>query len=398
MGAGPAGIMAALEAARRGAEVHVYDTNPMVGRKLLVTGNGRCNISNAHVAAERYACADPSFMAAALSRYGHRETTNRLEELGILTYGTTDGWCYPLSESAATVADAFAAALELAGVAVHLHTKIVDLRVDREGTTLSVGGPSNDMRCDRAIVATGGMAHPALGSDGAFLPVLERLGHTIVPVYPALAPIQAGLRHLNKLQGVRLDARWTLLEGSCVLGETVGNVLFTQSGLSGPAAMDLSYLVSTRPGARMTLSIDLLQVHGGALRDLIARVRGQAISIRVVLGAVLPGKVPPLAMHWAGLPPELRLSDASQGDVDRVLRALGHVQVSVRGTRGFRFCQLSTGGVPVTEVDPLTMGSRVVPNVHLAGEVLDVVGPCGGYNLQFALTSGALSGIGAAEG
>ena len=271
VGAGPAGIMGALEAAQRGARVLLFDTNAMVGRKLLVTGNGRCNISNQQAAAERYVCADPDFLRVALGLCGNRETLSRLHELGIPTHATADGWCYPLSDSAATVAETLAAALDLTGVEMHLKTKISDLCPRREGLSLAAGGPEHTYAVDRVIVATGGKASPALGARGAFLPVLQRLGHAVVPVCPALVPLIADMRQLHKLQGVRLDVGLTLLERGQVLGRSVGNLLFTQQGLSGPAAMDLSHLVSVRAGAPLDLVIDLVPAAMGALRELLGR-------------------------------------------------------------------------------------------------------------------------------
>lgn len=396
VGAGPAGIMAALEAARLGAQVLLFDTNAMVGRKLLVTGNGRCNISNVHVAAERYVCADRRFLEAAFSLCGHRETIEGLHDLGIPTYATPDGWCYPLSDSAATVADALAAALELAGVEVHLKTKISDLKPGRSVWTLFAGGPAHTCEVDRVVVATGGKAYPALGSKGDFFPVLERLGHTIEPIRPALVPLVADVRHLHKLQGVRLDVGLTLFREDRVLGRSKGNLLFTQSGLSGPAAMDLSHLVSTRAGQPLTLAIDLLACVRDPLRELIARKRALPVPLPVVLGSVLPAKLPPVVIGLAGFSPEARLNELPEPDLERLMGLLGSLEVRVLGTRGFQHAQLSTGGVPVTEVSPETMASRVAPGLHLAGEVLDVVGPCGGFNLQFAFTSGALAGRGAA--
>ncbi|MFO7916639.1 MAG: aminoacetone oxidase family FAD-binding enzyme [Anaerolineae bacterium] len=396
VGAGPAGMMAALEAARRGAEVLLFDTNPMVGRKLLVTGAGRCNISNRHVRAEAYACADSDFLEIAFERWGHDRTMERLAELGIATYATHDGWCYPLSDSAATVADAFAAMLDLAGVEIHLKTKVSDVRMATGCLILEVGGPSHTLTVDRVVVATGGKAYPALGSKGDFFPVLEHLGHRVVPVRPALAPVVADVRRLHKLEGVRLDVGLTLLQGDEVLGQTAGNMMFTDYGLSGPAAMDLSHLISTRPHTDLTLSIDLLHYTRDALLSLIARFRDEPVPLLVILGAVLPVKIPLVLIKMAGLSDDVTLDALGEGDLDDVLELAGHLIVSVKGTRGFEICQLSTGGVPVTEVEPTTMASQVVPHLHLAGEVLDVVGPCGGYNLQFAFTSGALAGAGAA--
>jgi len=410
VGAGPAGIMAALAAARAGAHVLLFDTNSMVGRKLLVTGNGRCNISNTHAIAEHYTCADGKFLEIALARSGPQETLATLHDLGIPTYATPDGWCYPLSNSAATVAETFAAALELAGVEVHLKTKISDLgtngdgpgsvyrhlRPGTDGFVLVAGGASHTYAVDRVVVATGGKAYPALGSKGSFFPIIERLGHTVAPIYPALAPILAEVKALHKLQGVRLDVGLKLFDDGQLLGETVGNLLFTQYGLSGPAAMDLSHLVSTRPNAQLTLAVDLLAYHRDALLELVSRMRSKAVPLHVILGAVLPAKIPRVLIPMAGLPTQVPLNEVSQEDMDRLLDTLTNLTVRATGTRGFRFAQLSTGGVPVTEVEPLTMASRLVPGLHFAGEVLDVVGPCGGYNLQFAFTSGALAGEGAA--
>lgn len=398
VGAGPAGIMAALEAARRGARVTLFDTNAVVGRKILVTGNGRCNITNVHAAPEKYACADPEFLRVAFARCGHQGTVARLRDLGILIYSTPDGWCYPLSESAANVAEILAAALELAGVEVRLQTKIADIRPERRGITLAIGGGPHTQTFDRVIVACGGKAYPALGSRGDLFPILESLGHRIVPIRPALAPLTADIRRFHKLQGVRLDVGLTLYEGDRVLGRTIGNMMFTEYGFSGPAATDLAHLVSARPGTYLTLEINLLPNVKVALEELLARKRHEPFPVRLALGAVLPPKIPPLVMSVAGMRPDARLCDVSEAELARLMETLTSLKATVTGTRGFQFAQVSTGGVPVGEVDPATMASRVVPGLHFAGEVLDVVGPCGGYNLQWAWTSGAIAGAGAAEG
>ena len=396
IGAGPAGIMAALEATRHGAQVTLFDTNAAVGRKIHVTGNGRCNISNVHVAAERYTCADQKFLETAFGLYGHEMTIARLRELCIPTYSTPDGWCYPLSDSAAMVADALATMLDLAGVDVQLQRKVVDIRRSARGFALTIGGPSHVCEVDRLAVACGGKAYPALGSTGELFPVLGKLGHTIAPIYPALVPITGQMKQFHKLQGVRLDVGLSLWEGSRKLGETTGNLMFAQDGFSGPAAMDLSHLVSTRPGATLRLVIDLAALHRDELMGLIARMRRQPAPLRVVLGAVMPAKLPPVVMPMAGLDPEVKLSEVSQKELNRLLHLISHLEADVTGTRGFKFAQLSTGGIPVTEIDPRTMESRIVPGLHFAGEVVDVIGPCGGFNLQWCWTSGALAGHGLA--
>jgi hypothetical protein len=400
VGAGPAGIMAALAAAatkgRRPPHIVMFEANALVGRKLLVTGNGRCNISNTAATADRYTCADRAFIDTALGLFGHRQTLDRLAEVGVLTYATHDGWCYPLSNSAATVAATLAAALDLAGVGVRLNTRVADIGRRGERFRVMTEGGAGDREVDRLVLAAGGAAYPALGSRGDLYPVVERLGHTIAPVLPALAPIVADMRRLHKLQGVRLDVGLTLYEGQRVLGHTVGNAIFTQYGLNGPAAMDLSHLVSARPDADLAVEVDLLPHSRDALRHMLERQTGQALPLRVALGAALPEKVPPVVMALAGLPAGVTLADVPRHDMPATLDRLTRLRLPVEGTRGFEFAQVSTGGVPVGEVDPRTMASRLVSGLYLAGETLDVVGPCGGYNLQFAWTSGYLAGTAAA--
>jgi predicted Rossmann fold flavoprotein len=399
VGAGPAGIMAALESARNGARVLLFDTNAVVGRKLLVTGNGRCNISNDHAAPGRYICRSADFLAALFAACDQPAVIARLDELGIPTYATADGWRYPLSDSAAAVGDTLAAQLELAGVELHLQTRVADARPDGAGFTLALGGPGRTVHVDRLVVATGGKASPALGSRGDFVLILEMLGHATAPMRPALVPLLADIRPVHKLQGVRLDVGLTLYRGEQVLGAAMGNLLFTDTGLSGPVAMNLSHLVGDDVGraSPLTASIDLLPEHAAALEAILARGSSQGLPLRVSLGAVLPAKVPPVILALAGLPDEVSLAEVGAEQRARVWHLLRDLRLTVTGTRGFAQAQLSTGGVPVMEVDGRTMASRRVPRLYLAGETLDVIGPCGGYNLHFAWASGMLAGAAAAR-
>jgi hypothetical protein len=397
VGAGPAGICAALAAAARGAQVLLFDTNAVIGRKLLVTGNGRCNISNLNASADRYVCADPAFLRTALALHGPRQTLSALESWGVLTYATPDGWCYPLSESAAGVAAALASALEVAGVETRLSTRVHDLTPEGRAWRLGIGSGPHALTVDRVVVAAGGKAYPALGSRGDLFPVLQRLGHAIARVRPALAPLITEAAPYHAWQGVRLDVGLALYEGEALLGRTVGNCLFTQTGLSGPAPMDLSHLVSARPGADLRAEIDLLPTHRGAVVDLVQRHRAERMPLAVALGAALAPKAAQLLVGMAGLPAGVTLAETSDGDLARALALTAHLPMRVTGTKGFDAAQVSAGGVLPGEVEPSTMESRLRPGLHLAGEVLDVIGPCGGYNLQWACTSGALAGAGAAS-
>jgi hypothetical protein len=397
IGAGPAGIMAALEASAAGAQTTLYDTNAAVGRKLLVTGNGRCNISHVGARASDYVCDQPDILAAILARCGHPEVLAALAGAGVLTYATDDGWCYPLSDSAVTVVEALSAALRLAQVELRLQTQVRDVRIDPQGLSVIAGSPDSPQRYERVVVATGGKAHPALGSTGQFFAILQRLGHRILPIHPALVSIEGDMRRLHTLQGVRLDARLSLYAGDSCLGTDVGNVMFTQSGLSGPAAMNLSHLVHAEPRGSLTAVIDLLALHEESLRSLLRDKRREPWPLAALLGAVLPAKLPVLLLRLAGLPPDALLNELNEAWLEAVLATARTLTVRVTGTRDYAFAQLSSGGVPLEEINPDDMASRLVPALHLAGEVLNVIGPCGGYNLLFAQASGMLAGRGASR-
>lgn len=385
-------MTAALFAARRGIEVTLIDGNPCVGRKLLVTGAGRANLTNRNVSAGRYTCTNQKWMESVLARFGHAETIAFLESIGVLTYATSDGWCYPLSESAQTVVDAFANALHLAGVRLLLDHKVTILREDINGFEI-LFKTQQPVRCETLIVAAGGAAYPTLGSRGQIFPWLAQLGHTVNPPLPALAPVLCEMYAYTKLQGVRLDAQVQLFEKDTLLAETTGNLIFTEWGLNGPAVMDLSHHVSARGAHDLRLTLNPLFASEAALRRLLHDKEETPTPLRVLLGAVLPPKVPPVLLQMAGLSPIARVNAVNQAQLEKLLSLSTTLPFKVTGVRGFEYCQVSTGGVPVNEVDPLTMRSRRVPGLSLAGETLDVVGPCGGYNLQFAFSTGAIAGL-----
>ena len=386
-------MTAALFAARSGRQVTLIDGNSTVGRKLLVTGAGRANLTNRAVSAARYTCEDPGWMDRVLSAFGHQETIAFLESIGVLTYATHDGWCYPLSESAQSVADAFASALQLSGVEVLLDHKATAIRKTKVGFRLEFK-TQQPITCENLLVAAGGVAYPTLGSRGQLFPSLKELGHTVRPLLPALAPVTCEMEPYAQLQGVRFDANARLYEKDKLIAETTGNLIFTAWGLNGPAVMDLSHHIAARKGKELTLRLNPLFASEPTLRALLREKRDTPAPLGVLLGAVLPPKVVPVLLPMAGLTPAVKLNEVSDAELEKLLRLLTALPFKVSGVRGFEYCQVSAGGVPVSEVDPLTMRSRLVPGLLLAGETLDVVGPCGGYNLQFAFSSGALAGMG----
>ena len=398
IGAGASGMVAALQSAWNGAAVTLFEHNAAVGRKLLVTGSGRCNITNEAVGAAIYSCADSAWMEALLSRFGVRDLLTMLASIGILVHKTSDGWYYPLSNSAQSVVAAFSSALDLAGVTLSNQTQVSSIRVSGKWIAVHFfrDGKGQENEFERVIVSAGGQASPSFGSRGELFPVLERLGHTVLPKRPALAPLLADLGNLQPLQGVRLDVGVTLWNGSRRLAATTGNLIFTEWGLNGPAVMDISHVVSAHPGATLELSLNLLAFFQDEFDHLLAQKRTSPMPLRVFLGAFFPPKVAMIYLKNARLSEEASLCQVDDSAIERLIEKLKNTRFPVKGVRGFEYCQISAGGVPVSEVDPQTLESRRVKRLFLTGETLDVVGPCGGYNLQYAFSSGALAGRAAA--
>jgi predicted Rossmann fold flavoprotein len=397
IGAGASGMVAALRTAWQGASVTLFERNPVVGRKLLVTGSGRCNLTNDAVGAAKYTCANVAWMETLLSQFGVRDLLEFLAAIGIPVYKTSDGWYYPLSNSAQSVVEAFSAALSQTGVNLLTRTQVTAVKI--EANSFLVGyirdGKQQEAEFERVIVSAGGMAYPTLGSRGEFFPVLESLGHTVLPKRPALAPILADLGDLRALQGMRLDVGATLWSGKTPLGFSKGNLIFTEWGLNGPAVMDLSHLVDG--SAKMEMSLNLLAFFDEAFDNLLKAKRASVMPAKILLGAFFPPKVAVALLRKASLEGDTPLNQIDENLLKRLVSLIKDIRLSVRGVRGFDHCQVSAGGVPVSEVNPVTMESCIVKGLYLTGETLDVVGPCGGYNLHYAFASGTLAGMDAAN-
>lgn len=398
VGAGASGMLAGLQAAWQGAGVTLFERNQTVGQKLLVTGSGHCNLTNAAVSAAAYTCADQAWMETLLNQFGVSDLLDVLVKIGVPARPTADGWYYPLSESAQSVVQAFSSALDLAGVRLCSLAQVRSLRTAGNGLAVDFlrDGRAEQESFDRVIVSAGGTAYPSLGARGELFPELERMGHSVLPKRPALAPLLAELGDLQPLQGMRLDAGVSLWKGSQQLACSKGNLIFTAWGLNGPAVMDVSHFVSAHPGEDLQLSLDLLAFFREQFDQLLRQERSGRMPAGVFLNAFFSPKICLTLLKIAGLAAKTPMQQVSDGALDRLTRQLQDTRLPVRGVRGFEYCQASAGGVPVNEVDPQTMQSRIVEGLFLTGETLDVVGPCGGYNLQYAFSSGAVAGRAAA--
>ncbi len=398
IGAGASGLAAALQAAWNDANVTLFERNDSVGRKLTVTGSGHCNLTNDAVSPAAYTCANKEWMHSLLTKFGVQELLSMLAEIGIPARRTHDGWYYPLSNSAHSVVEAFSSAVECAGVRILTGRRVTGIHASgSDNFTLRFlqGEKEQEAGYDRLVVSTGGCAYPSLGSRGEMFPVLQKLGHTVLPNRPALAPMLVNTGILKSLQGMRFDVETVLWNGNSQITGTRGNLIFTEWGLNGPAVMDISHHVSLYPAGVLELSIDFLAYFQQEFDRLLNVKRKSDMPSRVFLDAFFPPKAGSAFLRAAGIPETLALSQIDNYDLDHLTEILHNSRFPVKGVRDFAYCQVSAGGVPVSEVDPFSLESKKIKGLFLTGETLDVVGPCGGYNLQFAFSSGALAGMSA---
>jgi predicted Rossmann fold flavoprotein len=391
IGGGASGLMAALTAAEGGHRVTLLERQARVGRKLLATGNGRCNLSNLGAApADYYGAAD--FTAPALRDLGPSAALSLFRALGLLTVCEADGKVYPFSDQAGSVVDVLRFAAEARGVVLRTGCEVT--AVERRGDAFLVRTPEETLRTDRVIACCGGVAGGKLGGTGSGYALLKALGHSCTALCPALVQVKTENTYVRSLKGVRADAHVVLLRGRTVLAESAGEVQFTDYGVSGPAIFEISRAVSVSDG-QLTLRLDLLRGLEKAELEaaLLARQTAYpALTLENLLTGLLHNRLGRTVLRYAGLELNAPVSGMTEGERRRVTSAVKRFALPVLGTLGFDGAQVTVGGVPTSEFRPETLESRLVPGLYAAGEVLDVDGPCGGYNLQWAWASGRLAG------
>ncbi len=379
VGGGASGMMAALTAAKvPGRRVHLIERQQRVGRKLLATGNGRCNLTNLGAAPGDYCGTDAAFAAPALNALPPEDTLAFFRELGLLTVTEPGGRVYPLSDSANSVLDVLRFALEERGIVIHCGAPVEELRRGKRGFVLS-GEALGRLEADAVILACGGAAGAKLGgvTDGYRLG--KELGHRRTALYPSLTRIRTEPELPRALKGVRVQAGLRLTRGGVLLAESHGEVQFTETGISGPAGFDLSRAVACG-GDRLTLHLRLLPFDEEILLGLLRARCRQFPNLEAA------------ELFTAGLPMQGALSSLTDAQLQAAARQCLDFCLPVLGVDGFDAAQVTAGGLRTDEFDPRTLESRLVPGLFACGEVLDIDGPCGGYNLQWAWASGALAG------
>ena len=392
IGGGASGMLAALTAAEEpGNRVILLERQQRLGRKLLATGNGRCNLTNTAAAPEHYHGAEADFVRPALEKFGPAETLDYFRSLGLLTVEEYGGRVYPLSNAANSVLDVLRYALERSGVELRCACPAREIRRDGAGYTVVI--EADTLRADALIVACGGCAGAKLGGVKDGYELLKPLGHKRTGLFPALVQLLTAPEYPRALKGVRCPASLRLGAGESVLAESRGELQFTETGVSGPAVFDLSRAAATG-GEGLTLHIRLLEMEEAALLSLLREQKRRfgALPASELFTGMLHNRLGRMAVKYAGLAPDRAADSLTEGELHALAAACLDFRLPVRGTEDFDHAQVTAGGIRTAGFNPKTLESWFMPNLFVCGELLDVDGDCGGFNLQWAWSSGRLAG------
>lgn len=404
IGGGAAGMMAAIEAARNGAEVTLYEKNDKLGKKLFITGKGRCNLTNACDIEDlqKSVMKNQKFLYSAFKNFNNWETIGFFEDLGVVTKIERGNRVFPASDHSSDVIKALEHELKHLGVTICLKEKVKKITERQDmvtGVSLENG---KKVAADAVIVATGGLSYQLTGSTGDGFQFAKALGHKVTELSPALVPMEVSEKWVPRLQGLSLhNVRVTIKNKTRVLYKEFGEMLFTHYGVSGPLILSASSVVLEElKKQNLTLKIDLKpalspeQLDNRILRDFEQDKNKQ---FKNVLGNLLPAKMIPIMIELSGISPEKKVNEINKKERRRLLETMKGLSMTLTGVRGYEEAIITRGGVDVKEINPATMESKKKKNLYFAGEVLDVDAVTGGFNLQIAWSTAMAAAMAASR-
>lgn len=403
IGGGAAGLAAALTASRQAPDVKVtvLERLDRVGKKILATGNGRCNLTNLQAGIKHFYSSDKAALKSLLNGMEPERVMIFFRSLGLICQEEEEGRVYPYCKQASMVLDVLLQALERANI--HVQCGCAVTGIDRNKGKFAVKtADGRTIPADGVILTCGGKAAPKLGSDGSGYALARKLSHNCTPLYPALVALKCDMNGLGGLKGIRAQAGLKLMAGEHILGQDIGELQFTEYGLSGIPAMQLSGRLSKlRKGEKCTALVDLFPQwqEESLFRELKARQKASPSgTLETLLLGTIHKRLAYAVLKSAGLQPLSRTNASlTNGELHRLADTLKGWIFPVTGTQGWDAAQVTGGGIPLGEVEPDTMQSRLQPGLYLAGEILDVTGDCGGFNLHWAWCSGIRAGEAAAK-
>lgn len=401
IGGGMAGLVSAIFAARNEAKVTLIEKMSSIGQKILVTGGGRCNLSSNQEPAQllEYYGDEARFVRHALYQYPPSYLQEFFAEIGLRTTVERDGRVYPESEKAKDVVQALHRECNRLGVNFMIGREVVGLKFKDKKITAVELDYNEVLSCDAAIVATGGKSYPALGTDGSFFSVLEKEGIKVTPLLPALVPLLTKERWSHKISGVSLDD--VVLNLKIAKKKSVqfrGELLFTHTGISGPAVLNISGAVSKllAEESDVRLLINFIpQIQDWAVEMQGLRQNCGKRLVSKMLASYLPNRLAEAILKKCEIPSERKISEISGVESKKLAEFLTACPLAIASTEDFSKAMLTIGGISTKEIDSKSLSCKLLSGLFCCGEALDVAAPTGGYNLQWAFSSGAVTGVSA---
>lgn len=391
IGGGASGMAAALAAAENKAfEVYLLERQARVGRKLQATGNGRCNLTNLHAAEGGYHGEEPSFSRYALERFGPEKTLEWFRSLGLFTVAEDSGRVYPYSDQANSVVDVLRFALEKPNITVKLGFEVEKVKKTANG--FRIESKEESLECEKLIIACGGLAGTKLGGTMSGYKLLRSLGHKCTKLRPTLVQLKSGWNGVSALKGVRANCHAAICHNGQLHRESVGELQFTEYGLSGPVIFEISR-DACQGGGEWLCKLDFLpDITGEMLKAELLRRQQTDLPVSELLTGILHNRLGRVLTQAVGISGYVPVAQLEEWEIQEVCRVVKGFEVSLTEPMGMDSAQVTAGGILTAEFEETTMESRIVPGLYACGEVLDIDGDCGGYNLQWAWSSGNLAG------
>ena len=390
IGGGASGLLAAISAKMNQAEVFILEKNIKLGRKILATGNGRCNFTNVDATENNYN--HPYFVKPIFDQFGPDKTLDFFENLGIVPKIEDEGKTYPLSEQAASIVDVLTYEIDRLGINVFYEANVID--INRTDNLFYISTESKTFVADKVIISTGGKALPKSGSDGNGYHLAQMFNHKITDVFPALVKLELDYPYLKQMDGVKVKATAELVYKDQVVHSEFGDVLFTKYGISGPTILQISRKANELlyKGEKAYIKVKLIEHLD--YNDLIQRFKKlNSKPIEMAMIGLIPKKLIHPVLKEAGVKHFQDLTDNLNGKVlSKIITLLFDWRFLIIGSKGYDEAQVTAGGISIDDIDPMTLESKIIKGLFFTGEVLDIDGLCGGYNLQWAWSSGFIAG------
>ncbi|WP_273326508.1 NAD(P)/FAD-dependent oxidoreductase [Vallitalea guaymasensis] len=400
IGGGASGLVAAIVAARNGAKVTILERKDRIGKKILATGNGRCNLTNMHCSSKYFHGGDKDFITNILEQFDVNETLEFFSALGIYPITVDSGKVYPNSLQASSVLDVLR--LEVDRLKINIECNAEVTKIERNNNFV-VYTKDKKYYGNKIIIAAGGKSSPDLGSNGSGFTLAKSLGHTIKKPIPSLVQLKSGADFLKQIKGVKINALAKIIdENNEIMRKEYGEILFTDYGISGPPILQISRIASDYLNDNKRVSVDIDFFHDLSDKELdqillkrLTSMPNKTIQENFI--GLINKRLINIIIKEAGIAPIKKSADIKKEERNKLVSILKKFSLIITGTNQWNQSQVTAGGILTSEIDEVTLESKKVKDVYLAGEVIDVDGDCGGYNLQWAWSSGVVAGMNASK-